>query len=74
MNLGYYKKKKRQYTVNLFGNFKVGGSRLDQGGANSPSHQAPLNIPMSRECRERIILLLMRGGGGGGMVLLEFKT
>ena len=28
MNLGYYKKKKRQYTVNLFGNFKVGGVEI----------------------------------------------
>ena len=46
VNLGYYKKK-CQYTVNLFGNFKVGGSRLDQGGANSPSPPAPQNIPMS---------------------------
>ena len=44
MNLGYYKKKKRQNIVNRFGNFKVGGSRLDQGGANSPSPPAPLNI------------------------------
>ena len=65
MNLGYYKKKKRQNTVNLFGNFKVGGSRLDQGGANSPS---PLNIPMSRGCREGILLVIVRGRG---MVLLE---
>ena len=30
MNLVYYKKKKRQNTVNWFGNFKVGRSRLDQ--------------------------------------------
>ena len=48
MNLGYYKKRKHHNTVNLFGNFKVGGSRLDQGEANSPSHLELLNIPMSR--------------------------
>ena len=68
VNLGYYKKKKRKNTINFFGNFKVGGSRLDQGGTNSPSPSAPLNIPMSRGCREGILLVLMRGRG---MVLLE---
>ena len=68
VNLGYYLKKKRKNTVNLFGNFNVGGSRLDQGGANSPSTPAPLNIPMSRGCREGILLVLVRGRG---LVLLE---
>ena len=68
VNLVYYKKKKRQNTVNLLGNFKVGVSRLDQGGTNPPSPPASLNIPMSRGCRERILLVLMRGRG---MILLE---
>ena len=61
LNLGFYKKKMCQDTVNLLGNFKVGGSRLDQGGVNSPLTPAHLNI----------LIILLVPVRGRVMVLLE---